>query len=313
MSASGLAMGGAVRPRLRPLQRARRRREGAFGYAMIGASFALIIVFTLLPIAASLGLSFFSWDIISPPRFVGTENYERLAADNHVVNSFVVTLGLAVAIVLLQLVIGMALAVLVQQRRRSWVRGLFRTIYYLPLLASTAAASVFMGYIFNERFGVVNYYLALLGLPDVPWLTSSTGASATIVMVAVWQSVGFTFVLFVAALSSLPRDVLEAVALDGAGPVRTFFSVKLPLISPTVFFASVVNLINAMQLFDQPFIMTSGGPGTSTTTTTMIIYQTAFQNLQFGYGSAISMVLFAVLIAMTGVQFLVARRWVFYS
>jgi multiple sugar transport system permease protein len=299
--------------RPRPLQRRARRREGAFGYLMIALAFAFILVFTLLPIAASLGLSFFSWDIISPPRYVGLQNYRHLLADGHVVNSFRVTLVLAVSIVVLQLVIGMALALLVQQRTRAWVRTTFRTIYYLPLLASTAAASVFMGYMFNEKFGVVNYYLGRLGVPGIPWLTSTLGASATIVMVAVWQSVGFTFVLFVAALSSLPRDVMEAVALDGAGPLRTFFAVKLPLISPTVFFAAVVDFIGAFQLFDQPFIMTSGGPGTATTTTTMIIYQSAFQNLQFGYGSAISMVLFAVLIAITAIQFIAARKLVFYS
>ena len=169
------------------------------------------------------------------------------------------------------------------------------------------------GYLFNDQFGVVNYYLQLLHIPEVPWLSSSRGATATIVIVAVWQQLGFVFILFVAALGSLPKDILEAVALDGSGPIRTFFSVKLPLISPTIFFAAVIGLINAMQIFDQPYVMTKGGPGDATTTTVMLIYRTAFQNLQFGYGSAISVVLFILLLALTGVQFLVSRKWVFYS
>jgi multiple sugar transport system permease protein len=131
--------------------------------------------------------------------------------------------------------------------------------------------------------------------------------------VAVWQQLGFTFILFVAALSALPIDVLEAAAMDGVGPIRMFFSIKLPLISPTVLFTSVVGLINAMQLFDQPFVMTKGGPGDTTKTTVLLIYQTAFQNLQFGYASAISVVLFVLLMIITAVQFLVGRKWVFYA
>ncbi|MGN6102439.1 MAG: carbohydrate ABC transporter permease, partial [Devosia sp.] len=157
------------------------------------------------------------------------------------------------------------------------------------------------------------YYLGLLGISNIPWLTSDFGATATIVIIAVWQQVGFAFVLFVAALSAMPRDVLEAAAIDGAGPVNTFFSVKLPMISPTVLFVSVVGLIGAMQLFDQPYVMTKGGPGYTTTTTVLLIYQTAFQNLQFGYGSAISVMLLAVLIALTAMQFLGARWLVFYQ
>jgi multiple sugar transport system permease protein len=168
-------------------------------------------------------------------------------------------------------------------------------------------------YLFNDRFGVVNYYLGLVGTSGVSWLGSEAGATATIVMVAVWQQLGFVFILFVAALGSIPQDVMEAVAMDGAGPVRTFFAVKLPLISPTVFFAAVIGLINALQLFDQPWVMTKGGPGDATTTTVILIYQAAFQNLQFGYGSAISVVLFVLLMILTWLQFMAGRKWVFYA
>ncbi|GMA30320.1 carbohydrate ABC transporter permease [Litorihabitans aurantiacus] len=296
-----------------PGSRARRRHESAFGYGMIAIAALAIALFTLGPILVSLGLSFFSWDVISPPEFVGLDNYAQMAGDDRVVRSFGTTLLLAFAIVVLQVAIGLLLALLVQQRTRTFTRSVFRTVYYLPALASAAAVSIFMSYLFNERFGVVNYYLRLLGGSNVPWLTSEGGAIVTIVMVAVWQSIGFTFILFVAALTSVPRDVVEASEIDGAGPVRRLTSITLPLISPTVFFACVIGLINSMQLFDQPFILTQGGPGTATTTVTMVIYQTAFQNLQFGYGSAISMVLFAALLLLTGVQFVLSRKLVFYS
>ncbi|MEV0288109.1 MULTISPECIES: sugar ABC transporter permease [unclassified Kribbella] len=288
-------------------------REAPFGFAMIGLSVLFVAVFTAIPIVASLGLSFFSWDVISAPQFVGLENYQRLFEDGPVLKSFGVTLGMSLAIVVLQLTIGLGLAVLVNQRELVWVRTLFRTAFYLPLLASTAAVSIFMGYLFDYKFGVVNYYLGLVGISNVPWLTSGFGAATTIVLITVWQQAGFTFVLFVAALMSVPTDVQEAAQIDGAGAVRTLFRIKIPLISPTILFAAVVALINAMQLFDQPYIMTKGGPGSATTTVTISMYQKGFQNLEFGYGSAIAIVLLAAILAITGLQFLAARKLVFYQ
>jgi multiple sugar transport system permease protein len=308
------AMSGPAGPRIRT-RAARRvaRREGAFGWLMISLSALAILVFTALPILFTIVLSFFSWDIISPPEFVGLQNFRDLVADQSVLHSFRVTVLLAVLIVVIQLVVGLAMALLVQQRKSIWARSIFRTAFFLPLLVSAASISIVFGYLFNDKFGVINYYLQLLQLPEVSWLSSPRGATATIVIVAVWQQLGFVFILFVAALGSLPKDVLEAVALDGSGPIRTFFSIKLPLISPTVFFAAVIGLINAMQIFDQPYVMTKGGPGDATTTTVMLVYRTAFQNLQFGYGSAISVILFVLLLALTGLQFLISRKWVFYS
>ena len=289
------------------------RGDALFGYGMILPSLLIVMLFTAGPILASIGLSFYQWDVIDPPSFVGVDNYTQLAADQTVIHSFGVTIGLAVSIVVLEILIGLGLALLVQQRRNMLLRSTFRTVFYLPLLASASSVAIVMGYMFDQRFGVVNYYLGLLGIPNIPWLTSDFGATSTIVIIAVWQQVGFAFVLFVAALGGVPKDVLEAAAIDGAGPWSTFFSVKLPMISPSLFFVSVVGLIGAMQLFDQPYVMTKGGPGYTTTTTVLLIYQTAFQNLQFGYGSAISVVLLLVLIALTGLQFLGARKLVFYQ
>jgi multiple sugar transport system permease protein len=310
-----LALASASAARTDPPADRRRlqRRETLFGYAMIAASLAVIVVFTLAPIVASVLLSLMNWDAISPPTFVGLENYERLLHDQAVLRSFWVTVKLATLIVAAQLVIGLGLALLVQRFRATFLRGLFRTAFFLPLLVSAASISIVFSYLFNDQFGVVNYYLRLAGLSGVSWLGSEGGATATIVMVAVWQQLGFVFILFVAALSAIPKDVMEAVAMDGAGPIRTFFAVKLPLISPTVFFAGVIGLINAMQLFDQPWVMTKGGPGDATTTTVILIYQSAFQNLQFGYGSAISVVLFVLLMILTWLQFLAGRKWVFYA
>ncbi|HKT55159.1 MAG TPA: sugar ABC transporter permease [Microbacterium sp.] len=299
--------------RRRPGARRAARREAVFGYAMIGLAMLFVTVFTFLPILASLGLSFFDWDVISPPKWAGLANYQRFFSDGPVLQSFGVTICMAIAIVVLQLSLGLFLAVLVNQRTSTFGRTFFRTTFYLPLLASTAAVSIFMGYLFDAKFGAINYYLGLLGIPGVPWLTSPFGAQVTIVLIVVWQQVGFTFVLFVSALMSVPVDVLEAASIDGAGPLRTLFRIKIPLISPTILFAAVIALINAMQLFDQPYIMTKGGPGTATTTATISMYQTGFQNLQFGYSSAIAIVLLLLILAITGIQFLASRKLVFYQ
>jgi multiple sugar transport system permease protein len=308
-----LAPAPVVRADQRVDRRRLQRRETLFGYAMIAASFAVIIVFTLVPIVASVLLSLVRWDAISAPTYVGLDNYEQLVNDRAVLRSFWVTAKLATLIVVAQLVLGLGLALLVQRFRSTFLRGLFRTAFFLPLLVSAASISIVFTYLFNDQFGVVNYYLQLVGLSGVSWLGSEGGATATIVMVAVWQQLGFVFILFVAALAAIPKDVMEAVAMDGAGPIRTFLAVKLPLISPTIFFAGVIGLINAMQLFDQPWVMTKGGPGDATTTTVILIYRSAFQNLQFGYGSAISVVLFAVLVILTWLQFIAGRKWVFYE
>jgi multiple sugar transport system permease protein len=287
--------------------------QAGFGYLMIALAVLFIAVFTFIPILASLGLSFTSWDVISPPKFIGIQNYVNLFSNGPVMASFGVTIVLALAIVVLQITLGMLLAVLANNRKRNGTRVFFRTSFYLPLLASSAAVSIFMGYIFDAKFGLVNYYLGQLGLPGIPWLTDPFWAKVTVVMIVVWQQVGFTFVLFIAALMSVPTDVQEAAKIDGAGPWRTLFRIKIPLISPTILFATVIALINAMQLFDQPFIMTKGGPGTATTTATISMYQAGFQNLQFGFASAIAILLLVIIGAITGLQFLAARKLVFYQ
>jgi multiple sugar transport system permease protein len=302
-----------IAPRHRPGARRAVRKEAAFGYLMIGLAVIFVAVFTLIPILASLGLSFTSWDVITPPQFVGFANYIRLFTSGPVLASFGVTIVLALGICILQICLGMLLAVLANNRKHNGTRVFFRTSFYLPLLASTAAVSIFMGYIFDQHFGLVNYYLQQIGLPAIPWLADPLWAKFTMIMIVVWQQVGFTFVLFISALMSVPVDVQEAAQIDGAGPWRTLFRIKIPLISPTILFATVIAMINAMQLFDQPWIMTKGGPGTSLTTATISMYEAGFQNLQFGFASAIAILLLVIIGIITGLQFLAARKLVFYQ
>lgn len=270
-------------------------------------------LFTFLPILASVVLAFFSWDIITPPRFVGLENFADIAADPTIRVSFLNTIGFVVVAVTLQLAVALVLAVLVNTRMPGLLKSFFRSVLFFPLVLSAASVSIIMGYLFNENFGLVNHVLNLLGMADVPWLTSTHGAMVVVVLVYVWQNFGFSFLLFLGGLSSIPKEVYEAAQVDGATGWKQFWRITFPLVSPTTLVASVMAIISALQIFDQPYVLTRGGPGDSTRTAVMVIYESAFKQLEFGRASAIGIVLTVVIMLVTAVQFRLSRRFVFYG
>lgn len=270
-------------------------------------------LFTFLPILASVVLAFFSWDIITPPRFVGLENFADIAADPTIRVSFLNTIGFVVVAVTLQLAVALVLAVLVNTRMPGLLKSFFRSVLFFPLVLSAASVSIIMGYLFNEDFGLVNHVLNLLGMADVPWLTSTHGAMIVVVLVYVWQNFGFSFLLFLGGLSSIPKEVYEAAQVDGATGWKQFWRITFPLVSPTTLVASVMAIISALQIFDQPYVLTRGGPGDSTRTAVMVIYESAFKQLEFGRASAIGIVLTVVIMLVTAVQFRLSRRFVFYG
>ena len=270
-------------------------------------------LFTFLPILASVVLAFFSWDIITPPRFVGLENFADIAADPTIRVSFLNTIGFVVVAVTLQLAVALVLAVLVNTKMPGLLKSFFRSVLFFPLVLSAASVSIIMGYLFNENFGLVNHILNLLGMADVPWLTSTHGAMIVVILVYVWQNFGFSFLLFLGGLSSIPKEVYEAAQVDGATGWKQFWRITFPLVSPTTLVASVMAIISALQIFDQPYVLTRGGPGDSTRTAVMVIYESAFKQLEFGRASAIGIVLTVVIMLVTAIQFRLSRRFVFYG
>jgi multiple sugar transport system permease protein len=270
------------------------------------------VIFTLIPIVASVVLAFFRWDVITPPQFVGLENFAEIATDPTVRVSFLNTIAFVVVAVTVQIAVSLGLAVLVAQRMPDWLRTFFRSVYFFPLILSAASVSVVMRYLFNEQFGVVNWLLSLVGIPAVPWL-SSAAAAAVVLFVYVWQQFGFTFLLFIGGLAAIPRDVYEAAAIDGATGWRQFRSITLPLVSPTMLVACVMSVISALQVFDQPYVLTRGGPGDSTRTAVMVIFESAFRQLEFGRASAVGVILTALIMTVTALQFRLSRRFVFYQ
>jgi len=297
----------------RPEGRAQRRARRLLVWLFLAPTIGGIALFTLIPIVASVLLAFFRWDIITDPEFAGLENFASLVTDPTVRVAFGNTIAFVVVAVLLQLGVALGLAVLVQSKMPGWLRSFFRSTLFFPLILSAASVSLVMAYLFNEDFGLVNAVLSGVGLPNVPWLTSQGGAAVVVVLVYVWQNFGFSFLLFVGGLANIPRDVYEASSLDGIEGWARFRYITVPLLSPTILVASVMAVIGALQIFDQPYVLTRGGPGDSTRTAVMVIFESAFQQLEFGRASAIGIVLTLLIIAVTAVQFRLSRKFVFYQ
>ncbi len=290
-----------------------RRSQKLLAVLFLAPTVIGLFVFTVVPIIASILLAFFRWDIISSPEFVGLDNFADIGGDPTVRVAFLNTFGFVVVAVALQLAVALGLAVLVQSRMPNWLRAFFRSALFFPLILSAASVSLIMAYLFNEDFGLVNQVLNAVGVADVPWLTSKYGALTVVILVYVWQNFGFTFLLFIGGLAAIPQDVYEASSIDGATGWSRFRSITLPLLSPTLLVASVMAIIAALQIFDQPYVLTRGGPGDSTRTAVMVIYESAFQQLEFGRASAIGIVLTLAIMAVTALQFRLSRRFVFYQ
>ncbi|NPV67566.1 MAG: sugar ABC transporter permease [Anaerolineae bacterium] len=290
-----------------------RRQRALLGYLFIAPSIIGLLIFIIGPMIATFALSFFKWNVFRPPEFINFENFTRLFSDPRVFTAFRNTFLLVIMTVVMLEILALALALSVHRLASRPLSYFFRTSYFLPVLLSGAAVAVTLGYMFHRDFGVINYYLGLLGIPKISWLTDSNVVLWSVSLTTVWRNLGFTFIIYLGGVSSLPTEILEAAQVDGAYGWRRLKSVVLPLLSPTILFATVTDIIKMLQFFDEPFIMTRGGPGDASRTVVMLMYENAFGNLAFGYGSAIALILFAVILLVTGIQFALSRRWVFYS
>lgn len=290
-----------------------RRQRALLGFLFIAPSLIGLLLFIVGPMFGTFGLSFYKWNVFRPPEFIGLDNFERLVGDGRVFTAFRNTFLLVVMTVAMLEVAAMALALAVHRLASRALGYFFRTSYFLPVLLSGAAVAVTLGYLFHKDFGVINYYLGFLGIEKIPWLTDSNTVLWSVSLTTVWRNLGFTFIIYLGGVSAMPSEVLEAAEVDGASGWRRLRSIILPLLSPTILFATVTDMIKMLQFFDEPFIMTRGGPGDASRTVVMMMYENAFGNLDLGYGSAIALVLFVVIMAVTGIQFALSRRWVFYS
>ena len=293
------------------------QRETLWGYIFISPWLIGFIIFTLGPMIASLFLSLTRYNITSPPVFIGLQNYIKLfAGDPRFWHSLGVTVKFALVAIPLNLVIGFALAVLLNQN----VPGVafWRTVYYLPSVIAGVAVAILWSFIFNPRFGILNWLLSLVGIDGPGWLASPDWAVPALVIMSLW-SIGGGMIIYLSGLQSIPTALYEAAELDGANSSQKMFYITIPLMSPVIFYNLVIGIIATFQYFTEVYVITAtadtglGGPLELTLFYNVYLYSNAFRYLNMGYASALAWILFLIVLVLTLLVFRSSALWVYYE
>ncbi|MEN6479100.1 MAG: sugar ABC transporter permease [Anaerolineales bacterium] len=289
------------------------RREAFAGYAYISPWLLGFLIFSLFPFVASLVLSLMDYAIISPPRFVGINNYATaFVKDELFWPSLGRTAYYAIVSVPLGIIGSLLCALLLNQKL--YGTTVWRTLYFLPSLTPTVALALLWKWLLQPDFGLVNYLLGKIGIAGPGWLGSSNWAIPALIVMNLWGSVGGgRMIIFLAGLQGVPQELYEAANMDGAGPWSKFLHVTLPMISPTMFFNLVMGLIGALATFDVAYVATEGGPNYATWFYTLHLFNQAFKYLKMGYASALAWVFTIVVVFLTFLQLKASDKWVFYS
>jgi ABC-type sugar transport system permease subunit len=262
---------------------------------------AALATFFVYPLLSALATSFLEWDLLTPPRYVGLANYRAIFSSGELVAALGTTLLISTLVVAGSLVLGLSLAIAVHRPGR--LAALARSAVFSAYVVSWVSVGLLFLWIFDADAGVVNRALGAIGVPPVKWLTSTSMAPVTVALIVIWKVTGYAMVVFLSGLSAVPPEVLEAAALDGAGPWRRLRYVVLPLLRPTAAFVAITSLIASFQLFDVVRLLTQGGPVRSTTVLVYAIYEQLFRDLRVGRASSLVVVFFIVLSALTWLKF----------
>lgn len=287
-----------------------RRREEMAGWLFASPWIIGFIVFTAGPMLYSLVMSFTNYDLFNVRQFVGLANYRRLLTDSLVPHALKVTTWYALVSVPLGLVLGLFIALLLNQKIR--FLSLFRTVYYLPSVLPSVAVMFLWSLVFNRTFGLLNYVLSLFGIAGPNWLGDPDYALWALIIMSLW-GIGGGMLVYLAGLQGIPTELYEAARIDGANAFRSFVNITLPLLSPVIFFNLIMGIINALQVFNEAFILTGGGPINATYFFVLHIYYKAFQDFQMGYSSTLAWVLFAYIGVLTVIVFRLSVRKVHYE
>jgi multiple sugar transport system permease protein len=284
--------------------------EQLAGWGFVTPAACIILLFGAVPIIWSAVMSFQRNSLSGPAPFIGLDNYRQMVHDSVVALGIEHTLVYTALFVPGTMIAGLFLAVAMNRKIR--FISVYRTAAYATMAISTISQAIVFIWLFDPSYGIANFVLSRLGLPQQQFLNSPSEALYVIVAMTVWGWTGFAVVIYLAALQGVPQTLTEAAAIDGASPWRTFRSVTLPLLSPASLFLAVWLTINALQLFDEVYLSTQGGPLNATTVLVYYLYNQAFQQFNFGYASAIAYFLFLVIIVITFVQFRLGRRFTYY-
>ena len=286
------------------------QRENLEGWLFASPWILGFLIFTLGPMIVSGVLSFAAWDIVTPPKWIGLNNFERFVADKSALHAIRVTTIYATVSVPLQIVLGLGLALLLNAQ----IRGLrlYRTIFYLPAVLSGVAVALLWRWIFSKDFGLLNLALGFLGMDGPGWLSDPDWALTSLILMSLW-GVGASMVIYLAGLQGIPTELYEAAEVDGANSIRRFISITLPLLTPVLFFQLIIGIIRSLQEFVNAFIMTDGGPADATLFYVLHLYRNAFLYFRMGYASLLAWVLFLYVLLLTMLVFRSAQFWVYYE
>ncbi|ARC56281.1 sn-glycerol-3-phosphate transport system permease protein UgpA [Frondihabitans sp. 762G35] len=294
------------------VRRRRRRSDGPAAAAFLAPTLGGFAVFTAFPIVASVLVAFTVWPLAGSPTFAGVDNFvQLLTKDPAFIKTVINTLIFVVAYVPLNLALSLAIAAWISPRVKG--ANVYRVLLFIPVVTPMVANAAVWQIMLIPNGLIDSVWQQLFGVSAPNFLGSTQTAMLSVVIMSLWQGFGYNLLIFSSALQAVPESLLDSAAIDGAGPIRRYFSIKLPLMSPSIFFGATMTLITSFQVFAQPFILTNGGPSSSTTTMVMYLYRSGFQFFNLGYASAIGVLLFVMILIITGLVFLAQKRWVHYD
>ena len=270
-----------------------------------------LFTFWLVPFGYSIYISFTDWDYISPDySFIGLENYQYMVEDYEFIQAVLNTFWFSVGVVIPTIILGLVFAMLLLKNFKG--SQFYRAVIFSPWITPTVAVSIVWSWVFETKSGLANHLLESAGFSAIPWLENGDTALIAVIIVTVWQAIGWTMLFYISALNKIPESLYEASLIDGCSSLTRFLKITLPLISPTTFFLVVVNIITAMQAFDQFQILTQGGPGGETRTLLYLFYQQAFERYEMGPAAATSLVIFLITGLLALINTYIGKRWVYY-
>ena len=280
----------------------RKKKEALQGIIYVLPSFILIMAFCIIPIFMSGYFSFTSYNIMTPPKFVGLENYERVFQDGYVADAAKNTLLYVLMTVPAQTILSLVFAAFLAYKMQNKTGGFLRSVMFIPVIASAVTAGTIWRIILNTEGGLLNNILNFFHLDSVNWLGSTKTALISICIVAVWKNVGYFLVIYYAGIMGISKDLYEAAKVDGATSIQQFFKITLPMLKPITYLVVTLGIIWSFQVFDLAYLMTGGGPGRATVTLVMGIYNAAFKQYKMGYACAMAMLLLLIVVIINAIE-----------
>lgn len=279
-----------------------RRLEAMHGYTYILPSLILIVCFSIIPIFMSAFFSFTEYNVMNPPKFAGLNNYEKILQDEYVREALINTLKYVVITVPIQTILALVFAAFIAVKMQNKTGEFLRSVMFIPVIASAVTSGTIWRTILGTDGGVLNTILGLFGIDPINWLGDSRTSLISICIVAIWKNVGYFLVIFYAGIMDVPKSLYEAARVDGANMFQQFFEITLPMLKPITSLVVTLGIIWSFQVFDLSYQMTGGGPGYSSVTIVMAIYNAAFKNYKMGYACALAMVLLIIVLVINAVK-----------